>query len=506
MTRYCGNPSPGWLRAMIIRLYKQMKEIRVHAEKKCKKILWLKSDFSPTIQMWYDQIHAYLQLIWLQEGKVKNVGNVLRFAWWQHIEHPKLLTMEELKDGLQFARICKSNLRKQAKGLHKVHLRDCLIDAQTKKQYKQIAAIKQKCNREECKCTWYLIKRMVKDPHSPSVSRVQWVVNGEVKEYIMQEDVEQAIQRKCEVHFSLAHSAPVMKTLLGERLHYLSDESLARSIIMRNYDIPSDMDPARKIILEEIGKLGVKLVNNKGNKIIITPDEFKQFWRKVNKFTSLSMSGVHYGHYKAAIQDEMSTEVLALQLTVIARSGIPPEDWSIGLQVMLEKIAGVGLVEKLQAIQLYKADFNCYNQFIFGRHAMQKLTESGYIPEELFSQKGSTAEDAKFNKKLMADLSRQARQSMIVTSAEVAYCYDQVNHVIMSLVWLVLTNGNIPAIVVAMICLQTKKFFQRTGFGESKMFFGGPFSFPYKMGLGQGSRAAPPSWIQLGAVLENVFK
>jgi hypothetical protein len=85
---------------------------------------------------------------------------------------------------------------------------------------------------------------------------------------------------------------------------------------------------------------------------------------------------------------------------------------------MLEKIAGVCLVEKLHAIQLYEADFNCYNQFIFGKHAMHTLMESGYIPEELFSQKGRTAKDAKFDKILMADLSRQARRPMIVTSAD----------------------------------------------------------------------------------------
>jgi len=35
MTRYCGYPSPSWLRAMIIKLYKQMTEIRVHADKDC---------------------------------------------------------------------------------------------------------------------------------------------------------------------------------------------------------------------------------------------------------------------------------------------------------------------------------------------------------------------------------------------------------------------------------------------------------------------------------------
>ncbi len=58
MTHYCGYPSPGWLRAMIIKLYKQMTEIRVNAEKNCWKILRPESDYSPTIQMWYERIHA----------------------------------------------------------------------------------------------------------------------------------------------------------------------------------------------------------------------------------------------------------------------------------------------------------------------------------------------------------------------------------------------------------------------------------------------------------------
>jgi hypothetical protein len=128
------------------------------------------------------------------------------------------------------------------------------------------------------------------------------------------------------------------------------------------------------------------------------------------------------------------------------------------------------------------------------------------VPEELFSQKGSTAKDAEFDKTLMADLSRQARRPMIVASADAEYCYDRVNHIIMSLVWLVLTDGNIPAIVAALICFQTMTFFQRIDFGESKTFFGGPFHFPYMMGLGLGNRAAPPSWIQLSTVVVNVFK
>jgi hypothetical protein len=297
---------------------------------------------------------------------------------------------------------------------------------------------------------WHLIKRTVKDPHSPSALKVQQVLGGETKEYIIQEDVENVIQKECEIRFSLAHSAPIMSTLLGDRLRYLGDEELARSITTGTFNISADLYPATTLILKEIRKMGIKIMNGEGKEIIITPEEFTHFWKKVGEFTSSSSSGVHHGHFKAAIQDQMSTRVLALQLTVIARSGMPLESWSVGLQVMLEKIAGVCLMEKIQAIQLYEVDFNCLDHFIFGWAAIEALTKNDYLPEELFSQKGCTAKDAKFDKTLMADLSRQARRPMTVVSADAAYCYDRVNHIVMSLVWLVLT-GNMPAIVAILI-------------------------------------------------------
>jgi len=50
------------------------------------------------------------------------------------------------------------------------------------------------------------------------------------------------------------------------------------------------------------------------------------------------------------------------------------------------------------------------------------------------------------------------------------------------------------------------KFFQRTGFGKSTTVFRGLSYWLYMMVLGQGNRAAPPSWIQLSAVLVNVYK
>jgi hypothetical protein len=116
------------------------------------------------------------------------------------------------------------------------------------------------------------------------------------------------------------------------------------------------------------------IMGQEGTEIIIMPENFTHFWTRVGEFTSSSMSGVHYGHYKAAIKCDISTKMLAQQLTVVSQSGIPPKTWSIGLQVTLEKIAEVCLVEKLRAIQLYEADFNATTSSSLGKPPLTCLT------------------------------------------------------------------------------------------------------------------------------------
>jgi hypothetical protein len=165
--------------------------------------------------------------------------------------------------------------------------------------------------RENSKKVWSLIKRTVRDPRSPSVMKVQRLTDGELQEFREQDEIESEIQKECEARFTLAHSAPIMNSLLGEKLRYLEDEDIARQIITGTYDIPAEIDEATKMILREIGRMGVRIVNEKGSEIVITPEDFKQFWRRVNEFTSSSMSGIHYGHMKAAAQDEFSTKLLA---------------------------------------------------------------------------------------------------------------------------------------------------------------------------------------------------
>ena len=134
--------------------------------------------------------------------------------------------------------------------------------------------------------------------------------------------------------------------------------------------------------------------------------------------------------------------------------------------VMLEKIAGIALVNKLCAILLMEADFNFHNKLIFGKRMLDQARANGVIPAEQYSEKESTAEDGSYDKILQSDISRQTRQRMSIVSADAANCYEHVNHAIIAIIFLCLGvwGGSITTMLRA---IQLMKFYLRTGWGES---------------------------------------
>ena len=81
--------------------------------------------------------------------------------------------------------------------------------------------------------------------------------------------------------------------------------------------------------------------------------------------------------------------------------------------------------------------------------------------------------------------------AMAAVAVHAILCYDRVNYVIMSLLWFSLI-GQLGPIAVLLTYLQTM-IFQRTGFGETTSFLDERKLETYLIGLGQGSRGAPPS-------------
>ena len=171
---------------------------------------------------------------------------------------------------------------------------------------------------------------------------------------------------------------------------------------------------------------------------------------------------------------------------------------------MLEKITGVALVNKLRAILLMEADFNFHNKLIFGKRMLEVARANDVIPGEQFSEQQSTAEDGSWDKILQADISRQFRLPMCITSADAANCYDRINHAIMALLYLAL-GVPVGTIAAMLLTIQLMKFFLRTGWGESARCIGGNILF-IMMGLCQGNGAAPASWLVLSSLLVRILR
>lgn len=76
---------------------------------------------------------------------------------------------------------------------------------------------------------------------------------------------------------------------------------------------------------------------------------------------------------------------------------------------MLEKIPSNCLISKLWAILLMEADCNVNNELLFGKRMMDSVQDFNLMVEEIFSEKGHTAEDGALEKILFYDIVRQTR-------------------------------------------------------------------------------------------------
>ncbi len=79
-------------------------------------------------------------------------------------------------------------------------------------------------------------------------------------------------------------------------------------------------------------------------------------------------------------------------------------------------------MNNLCAILLMEADFNYMNKWLFGHEEIIKMYALGYVSEDQYSQKESTAEDAKLDNKLTMDLSCQLRHPLATISADADKC------------------------------------------------------------------------------------
>ena len=121
---------------------------------------------------------------------------------------------------------------------------------------------------------------------------------------------------------------------------------------------------------------------------------------------------------------------------------------------------------------------------------MELARQHGMVPEEVYSKKGKTAEDAILHQVLIYDLARQLRRPLLVASVDTSQCYDRIAHAMASLT-LRAYKVRQSSVRAMLHPIQNMEYYLRTGFGESETFFGGKGA--NMQGSYQGNGGAPPT-------------
>ena len=151
-----------------------------------------------------------------------------------------------------------------------------------------------------------------------------------------------------------------------------------------------------------------------------------------------------------------------------------------------------------------EADFNFSNKLIFGVRMMDNVRRHGLMPEEIYSEKGKTADDGSLAKVLFYDISRQSRIAAGLSSIDAANWYNNIAHAIASLVFQAF-GVPVEAIESMLTAIEEMKFFLRTAYGDSKGLAGSKIEVKFQ-GLCQGNGAAPKGWAVISITILQAHK
>ncbi len=287
-----------------------------------------------------------------------------------------------------------------------------------------------------------------------------------------------------------------------EHIGHLADGPAAQQILEGTYEYPDNLDPATRLLFEEVSAT-YKVLSPTKVATNVTSEDFKLFWWMAKERTSSYYSGLHFGHYIAALHCPDLLLLHTARLSICARNEVSLARWRKGLTVLLEKILGNVFVHKLRMICLLEADFNWWNKLIFAKRMIQQAIQDGRIPQECFAKKHSHYNHAVLIKQFFCNSSWLLHHPAGLGECDFGDCYDRAAHPPTSIA---LQSWGITktAIRLLLSSMQTMQYVLKTDFGESAESYGGTSSSP-NSGLGQGSGASPPAFLMLISLIVNAY-
>ena len=104
--------------------------------------------------------------------------------------------------------------------------------------------------------------------------------------------------------------------------------------------------------------------------IDITIEKFRDFYRKTPEDKSASPSGLHIGHYKAAVTDGTFAYVTWKIMSLSYMNSYCLQRWKTSATTLLEKVHGFPWIHKFRTIHIVESGLNYVMKAIWGREFM----------------------------------------------------------------------------------------------------------------------------------------
>ena len=473
-----------------------------HAEKKCRRKMMGVVPFSPEVTLWDHRAKLWKYVKERRQGYRRSSSYIRILAKKAKIQCPLSVTLAQATANHEEALQEWRTLKKGAPELRISFLKEKINDPRA--HAKKVAAAKRMLRREEARADSGRINYALEKQRAGAISKVEVVSPNGVVIYNSQDEVEAAVMHNNEARFRLTEDTPFMQEPLREEVGFLGATEAAQQMLAGTYVCPPGTDEFTQHFVDCLKQ--ATWTSDDRIHTRITKEDYCNYWNKAREATSSSYSGLHFSHHKVAAKNPYLAEVNAFAVELAYASGYSYERWQAGLSAMLEKKAGVIRVDKLRAILLMEADFNFANKLIFGSRMVHTATRNGEIPPELFgSLQGKEAIEVAIGRRLTADLSRQRRTPLAMSSVDAQTCYDRMVHSVTSICC---QRWRVPiwAITSMLTSIQLMKFYIRTGFGDSETYYGGGDGpVPFQGGC-QGNGAAPALWLSISAILVMTLK
>jgi hypothetical protein len=226
--------------------------------------------------------------------------------------------------------------------------------------------------------------------------------------------------------------------LLGDVLtSNTAEELLQGNLAVDPTQIPF---PETQAILDFLGTPYPKPIMD--HKCIISPDQFKLTYTKVQEKTSSSYSGRHVGHYKAILQNDYIVNIHASMMSIPYQVGFAPTRWHQVVDVMLEKNPGQPRQHRLRIVALLESDYNQSQRILLARPLSHHMEDEQMLPPMQYGSRPSKmCISPVLNKVVSYDVVRQTKVSGAFIENDAIGCYGCL---VNSIIFLELHHLGIP--------------------------------------------------------------